>query len=113
MLSNKYLFMNKSYIGEAVFVDDIPSPTNCLHGAYIYSAKPLARVRSVKIRPELQLDGVVDIISSKDIPNGGQNIGAKTIFSSEPLFAEEIARCVGDRLAFVVSSYILHFDPTM
>ncbi|XP_061338175.1 abscisic-aldehyde oxidase-like isoform X2 [Gastrolobium bilobum] len=89
--------------GEAVFVDDIPSPPNCLHGAYIYSAKPLARVRSIKLRPELLLDGVRDIISSKDIPNGGENIGSKTIFGIEPLFAEELARCVGERLAFVVA----------
>ncbi|WVY91568.1 hypothetical protein V8G54_037082 [Vigna mungo] len=89
--------------GEAVFVDDIPSPSNCLHGAYIYSAKPLARVRSIKLTSELQLDGVRDIISSKDIPNGGENIGCKTIFGIEPLFAEENARCVGDRLAFVVA----------
>ncbi|KAK7372640.1 hypothetical protein VNO80_06027 [Phaseolus coccineus] len=89
--------------GEAVFVDDIPSPSNCLHGAYIYSAKPLARVRSIKLTPELQLDGVRDIISSNDIPNGGENIGSKTIFGIEPLFAEEKARCVGERLAFVVA----------
>ncbi|KAL2665610.1 hypothetical protein AAZV13_02G232500 [Glycine max] len=89
--------------GEAVFVDDIPSPKNCLHGAYIYSSKPLARVKSIKLSPELELDGVRDIISSKDIPNGGQNLGSKTRFGDEPLFAEEIARCVGDRLAFVVA----------
>lgn len=96
--------MNKLYIGEAVFVDDIPSPTNCLHGAYIFSAQPLARIGSVELRPELQLNGVRDIISSKDIPDGGENLGAKTSFGSEPLFADEVARCVGDRLAFVVSS---------
>ncbi|WJX64391.1 aryl-alcohol oxidase 3 [Trifolium repens] len=89
--------------GEAVFVDDIPSPPNCLHGTYIYSSKPLARVRSIKLSPELVLDGVRDIISSKDIPSGGENIGAKTIFGTEPLFAEEIARCAGDRLAVVVA----------
>ncbi|KAE9614921.1 putative aldehyde oxidase [Lupinus albus] len=71
--------------GETVYVDDIPSPTNCLYGAYIYSEKPLARIRSIKLRPELQLDGVRDIISIKDIPN------------------ENIARCVGDRLALVVA----------
>jgi abscisic-aldehyde oxidase len=92
-----------TYPGEAVFVDDIPSPPNCLHGSYIYSSKPLARVRSIKLSPELVLDGVRDIISSKDIPSGGENIGAKTIFGTEPLFAEEIARCAGDRLAVVVS----------
>lgn len=96
--------MNEFYIGEAVFVDDIPSPTNCLHGAYIYSEKPLARIRSIKLRPELHLDGVRDILSSKDIPSGGENIGVKSKFCNEPLFAEEIARCVGERLAFVVSA---------
>ncbi|XP_027332424.1 abscisic-aldehyde oxidase-like isoform X2 [Abrus precatorius] len=90
--------------GEAVYVDDIPSPENCLHGTYIYSAKPLARVKSINLSPELQLDGVRDIISSKDIPNGGQNIGSNSRFGdAEPLFAEEIARCVGERLAFVVA----------
>lgn len=96
--------MYESYVGEAVFVDDIPSPSNCLHGAYIYSSRPLARVRSIQLSPELQLEGVRDIISSKDIPRGGENIGSKTIFGIEPLFAEEIARCVGERVAFVVSS---------
>ena len=85
-------------------MDDIPSPSNCLHGAYIYSAKPLARIKSIKLTPELKLDGVRDIISCKDIPNGGENIGSKSIFGIAPLFAEEKARCVGDRLAFVVSS---------
>ncbi|OIW04149.1 hypothetical protein TanjilG_00709 [Lupinus angustifolius] len=89
--------------GEAVFVDDIPSPTNCLYGAYIYSEKPLARIRSVKLRPELQLNGVREVISTKDIPNGGENIGSKSIFGDEPLFAEDIAKCVGERLAFVVA----------
>lgn len=99
-----YKFENKSYIGEAVFVDDIPSPPNCLHGAYVYSEKPLARITSIILRQELELDGVRGIISSKDIPNGGDNLGAKNLFGRETLFAEEIARCVGDRLAFVVSS---------
>lgn len=99
-----YIFMNEFYIGEAVFVDDIPSPTNCLHGAYIYSEKPLARIKSIKFSSELQLDGVRDVISSKDIPDGGENIGSKSSLGNEPLFADDIAKCVGDRLAFVVSA---------
>lgn len=102
--TNKDKIIIKSCIGEAVYVDDIPSPPNCLHGAFLFSSKPLARVRSIKLGPEQQLDGERDVVSSKDIPNGGENIGSKTIFGIEPLFAEEIARCVGDRLAFVVSS---------
>ncbi|KAF7815428.1 indole-3-acetaldehyde oxidase-like [Senna tora] len=89
--------------GEAVYVDDIPSPPNCLYGAYIYSTKPLANVKSIKLKPELQLDGVRAIVSSKDIPKGGQNIGNRAFFDVEPLFSDEIAKCVGDRLAFVVA----------
>ncbi|XP_054817465.1 indole-3-acetaldehyde oxidase-like [Prosopis cineraria] len=87
--------------GEAVFVDDIPSPTNCLHGAYIYSTKPLARVKSIKLQ---QQDGVRAIISSKDIPDGGENAGSMSPYGvGEPLFAEEIVKCFGDRVAFVVA----------
>ncbi|KAJ9676130.1 hypothetical protein PVL29_024905 [Vitis rotundifolia] len=58
---------------EAVYVDDIPSPTNCLHGAFIYMA-----------------DGVSAVISFKDIP--GENIGAKNRFGTEPLFADDFTR---------------------
>ena len=96
--------------GEAVYVDDIPSPTNCLHGTFIYSTKPLARIKSIKLEPALQLEGVRGIISSKDIPIGGENVGSKTTFGGlEPLFADEIAGCVGDHLAFVVSVGLPHF----
>ncbi|KAB2606372.1 abscisic-aldehyde oxidase [Pyrus ussuriensis x Pyrus communis] len=38
--------------GEAVYVDDIPSPKYCLHGAFIYSTKPLARVKGIKFEPK-------------------------------------------------------------
>ncbi|XP_028790413.1 abscisic-aldehyde oxidase-like, partial [Neltuma alba] len=86
--------------GEAVYVDDIPSPTNCLHGAYIYSTKPLARVKSIELK---KLDGVRAIISSKDIPSGGENVGSISAFGIDPLFADEVARCIGDRIAFVVA----------
>ncbi|XP_028752549.1 abscisic-aldehyde oxidase [Neltuma alba] len=89
--------------GEAVFVDDIPSPTNCLHGAYIYSTRPLARVKSIKINPELHLDRVRSIISKQDIPESGENIGSMTIFGVEPLFADGITRCAGERLAVVLA----------
>lgn len=90
--------------GEAVYVDDIPSPTNCLHGAFIYSTKPLAQVKSVKIKSESQQDGIAGVISYRDIPNGGSNIGAKTMFGPEPLFADDLTRCTGQALAFVVAN---------
>ncbi|MCD7449398.1 aryl-alcohol oxidase 2 [Datura stramonium] len=82
--------------GEAVYVDDIPSPPNCLHGAFIYSTKPLAAVKGIP-------SGVTTIITFKDIPSGGANVGAITPFGSEPLFADDLARCAGDRIAVVVA----------
>ncbi|KAK6235331.1 hypothetical protein SCA6_010668 [Theobroma cacao] len=44
----------------------------------------------------------------KDIP--GKNLGSKSIFGEEPLYADEIAQCVGDRIAFVVADTQKHAD---
>ncbi|KAK1281653.1 Indole-3-acetaldehyde oxidase [Acorus calamus] len=67
--------------GEAVFVDDIPSPKDCLYGAFIYSTKPSAHVKE---------------------PKGGENIGAN-FFSSEPLFAEDNTEYAGQPLGLVIA----------
>ncbi|KAL3850234.1 hypothetical protein ACJIZ3_012116 [Penstemon smallii] len=85
--------------GEALYVDDIPSPQNCLYGAFIYSSKPLARVKGISVKST----EFTAIISAKDIPKEGENIGCTTMFGSEPLFAGDISRCAGDLLAFVVA----------
>ncbi|XP_022731818.1 indole-3-acetaldehyde oxidase-like [Durio zibethinus] len=94
--------------GEAVYVDDIPSPTNCLHGAFIYSTEPLARVKGIKFNPGWSPDGVAALITVKDIP--GENVGLATIFGNEPLYADEVAQCAGDRIAFVVADTQKHAD---
>ncbi|KAJ7960367.1 putative Aldehyde oxidase [Quillaja saponaria] len=96
--------------GEAVYVDDIPSPTNCLHGTFIYSTKPLARVKKISFKQKSQAYEVTAVLSSKDIPKGGENIGSKTIFGTEPLFADGITRCAGERLAFVIADTQKHAD---
>ncbi|KAL5763621.1 hypothetical protein ACOSP7_015973 [Xanthoceras sorbifolium] len=89
--------------GEAVFVDDIPSPANCLYGAFIYSTKPLARIKGIEFNSKSLPSGVTALVSYKDIPEGGENIGSKTIFGSEPLFADELTQCAGQPVAFVVA----------
>lgn len=99
--------------GEAVYVDDIPSPTNCLHGSFIYSTKPLARVKSIKFKPHPHPDAVAAVITFKDIPEGGENIGSKTIFGTEPLFADELTQCAGQRLALVVADSQKHAHMAM
>ncbi|KAL0418394.1 UNVERIFIED_CONTAM: Indole-3-acetaldehyde oxidase [Sesamum radiatum] len=94
--------------GEAVYVDDIPSPPNCLHGALICSSKPLVRVKGISFDSKPKPTGVAAVISAKDIPNGGENIGGTAFFGSEPLFAGDIARFAGDVIAFVVADTQKH-----
>ncbi|XP_019239887.1 PREDICTED: indole-3-acetaldehyde oxidase-like [Nicotiana attenuata] len=89
--------------GESVYVDDIPSPPNCLYGAFIYSTRPLAGVKGIHFGSNSLPDGVSCIITFKDIPSRGANVGSKTIFGPEPLFADDLARYAGDRIAFVVA----------
>lgn len=96
------------FLGEAIYVDDIPSPKDSLHGAFIYSTKPLARVNGVRYESESLPDGVVDLVSYKDIPHEGKNIGAETILGTDLLFADELTRCAGERIALVVSTLIFH-----
>lgn len=96
-------FFDKCLTGEAIFVDDIPSPAFCLYGAFIYSTKPLARVTGVYFKSGSPPNGVAAILCYKDIPVEGENIGARSIFGSEPLFANDLTRCAGERIALVVS----------
>ncbi|KAM7528388.1 hypothetical protein LguiB_031798 [Lonicera macranthoides] len=96
--------------GEAIYVDDIPSPENCLHGAFIHSTKALAWVKDVKFESKSLPDGVTDIISFKDIPKGGENIGSNTQYGDEPLFADDITSYAGQPVAFVVADTQKHAD---
>lgn len=83
-------------------MDDIPSPENCLYGAFIYSTKPFARVKGIEFTSKSLPDGVHSLISFKDIPKDGQNIGT-IAFGPEPLFAEEFTEYAGQPLALVVT----------
>ncbi|KAL0389243.1 UNVERIFIED_CONTAM: Indole-3-acetaldehyde oxidase [Sesamum calycinum] len=85
--------------GEAMYVDDIPSPPNCLHGAFICSTRPVARVKSISFKSNQP----TDVISVKDIPREGENIGCMAMFGSEPLFADDLTRFAGDLIGFVVA----------
>lgn len=87
-------------------MDDIPSPPNCLHGAFICSTKPLARVRGISFKNHPRLAQVPDVITAKDIPKGGENVGSLAMFGTEPLFADDLARCCGDLIGLVVINSI-------
>ncbi|KAF0907925.1 hypothetical protein E2562_022313 [Oryza meyeriana var. granulata] len=89
--------------GEALYVDDIPSPKDCLHGAIVYSIKPLAHVKSIELNSSLEQLKTVVIVTAKDIPKGGSNVGANTIFGPEPLFGDPVTQCAGEPLGIVVA----------
>lgn len=90
--------------GEAIYVDDIPSPRDCLYGAFVYSTRPLAHVKSIKFNPSLASQKVIAFVSAKDIPQGGENVGASTMFGTEPLFAHSLTESAGQPLGVVVFS---------
>ncbi|XP_078162547.1 indole-3-acetaldehyde oxidase-like isoform X1 [Carex rostrata] len=89
--------------GEAVYVDDIPTPKDCLHGAFIYSSKPLAHVKGINFKSSLASTKVVSVVSAKDIPKGGENIGLGWLFGTEPIFADSLAEYAGQPLSLVIA----------
>lgn len=52
--------------GEAVYVDDLPSPEGCLFGAFVLPPVPRARIKGVDFAPALRLDGVRDYFDYRD-----------------------------------------------
>jgi xanthine dehydrogenase molybdopterin-binding subunit B len=91
-----------SYTGEAVYVDDIPAPKDCLYGAFIYSTHPHAHVKSINFKSSLASQKVITVITAKDIPSGGENIGSSFLMQGEALFADPIAEFAGQNIGVVV-----------
>ncbi|XP_072951281.1 indole-3-acetaldehyde oxidase-like [Typha angustifolia] len=89
--------------GEAVYVDDIPSPKDCLYGTFVYSTRPLAHIKGIKFDSSLVSRKIIAIVSVDDIPEGGSNVGASSIFGPEPLFAESLTEYAGQPLSIVVA----------
>uniref|UniRef100_A0A0D9WXP8 FAD-binding PCMH-type domain-containing protein n=1 Tax=Leersia perrieri TaxID=77586 RepID=A0A0D9WXP8_9ORYZ len=90
--------------GEAIYVDDIPAPKNCLYGEFIYSTQPLAYVKSIKFKDSLASKKVITLVGAKDIPTGGRNIGSTFLFGDEePLFGDPIAEFAGQALGVVIA----------
>ena len=84
-------------------MDDIPSPKDCLYGAFIYSTRPLAHIKGINFKSSLASKQLVTVISFQDIPKGGQNIGSMYMFGTEPLFPSSLTEYAGQPLGLVVS----------
>ena len=72
--------------GSAAYIDDIPLPKNCLHGALVLSDTASGTITSLDLKDVKKLDFSSQIITAKDIP--GKNDIAP-IFSDEPILADK------------------------
>uniref|UniRef100_A0A0D9W002 aldehyde oxidase n=1 Tax=Leersia perrieri TaxID=77586 RepID=A0A0D9W002_9ORYZ len=90
--------------GEAVYVDDIPAPKDCLYGAFIYSTHPHAHIKGVNFRSALASQKVITFITAKDIPTGGENIGSCfPNLGDEALFADQVSEFAGQNIGVVIA----------
>ncbi|TVU44679.1 hypothetical protein EJB05_04128, partial [Eragrostis curvula] len=90
--------------GEAVFVDDIPAPKDCLYGAFIYSTHPHAHVKSINFKSSLASQKVITVITANDIPSGGENVGTGfQMLGDEALFADPVAEYAGQNIGVVIA----------
>ncbi|KAJ7562480.1 hypothetical protein O6H91_03G070700 [Diphasiastrum complanatum] len=94
--------------GEAVYVDDIPSPSDCLYASFVCSEKALGKIKKIKVDNALASPGVVSFVSALDIPSSGQNIGSSTPFSNEKLFATDIVEYIGHPVGLIVADTSHH-----
>jgi xanthine dehydrogenase large subunit len=87
--------------GESVFVDDLPEPDRCAHGALYCSPIAHGKLLSVDVSRAQAAPGVLAIFQAKDVPAENQ-IGA--IVPDEPLFAEGEVHHIGQPIALVVAT---------
>ncbi|KAH7661602.1 Indole-3-acetaldehyde oxidase protein, partial [Dioscorea alata] len=94
---------NVPIVGEAVFVDDIPSPKDCLYGAFIYSTRPLAHVKGFEFKSTLASEKIITVVSSKDVPSGGKNTVVNPVLGEEPVLASNFTEYAGQPLGIVIA----------
>jgi len=75
---------HKHVSGAAIYVDDIPTPANCLHAAFGLSERPHARITALDLSAVRAASGVVDVLVAADIP--GANDASPSVHD-EPILA--------------------------
>lgn len=98
--------------GEALYTDDIPTPSNTLHGAFVLSSQPLAKLVSIDASAALQAEGVVSFVSAKDIPSDRNSISVEPVPWSwhEPVFADDKVIYNGQPVGLILADSKLHAE---
>ncbi len=97
-----HLSAMKQVTGEAVYIDDMPAVANELHAGFVLSQRAHAVLKKVDATEALQMPGVVDFITYKDIPEGGSNVWNPPSMD-ETFFAEDKVYTVGQIIGVIVA----------
>ena len=54
--------------GRAIYVDDIPVPSNCLHILLGMSRIANGKIMEMELNDVKKMPGIIDVITAKDIP---------------------------------------------
>ena len=76
----------KHVSGQAYYTDDIPEPPNTLYGAIGWSKKAHAIIKRINLDEVEKSEGVVAVITSKDIP-GRNDVGP--VYDGDPIFPKK------------------------
>ena len=86
-------------MGVAQYAEDLKRP-GMLHGAMLVSPHPHARIRSIDTSRALSIDGVVTVLTSRDVP-GPDHFGI--VVKDQPFLAVDKVRYIGDPVAVVIA----------
>ena len=75
--------------GEAIYVDDMPSYKDELYAAIVDSTRPHAEIVNIDISEAEKVEGFVDFICVKDIPEHGSNKTGPGTLIDEDVFADK------------------------
>jgi len=87
--------------GEAKYTDDMPKLPGTLHGVFVLSERPHARILSLDASPALALAGVVQVFTGKDLSEKQNTWGPA--YMDEQFFRTEEVTSTGQPLGIVVA----------
>ncbi|KAM4060647.1 molybdopterin-binding domain of aldehyde dehydrogenase [Hirsutella rhossiliensis] len=101
--ANPHLAALKQTTGEAQYTDDIPPLRNELHGSWVLSTKPHARIKSIDYSVALDMPGVADYVDKDDMPSAEANKFGAPHFD-EVFFADGVVHTAGQPIAMILAT---------
>ena len=87
--------------GAARYVDDIPTPANCLHLAFGLSKIAHGRIKSIDLSAVHSAQGVIEVLTADDLPAANDVSAAR---HDEPMLAVDTVHFVGQPIFMVAAT---------